>query len=93
MLKGVYKEIICVKIKDNRLYESAFFVLKGSEQDKKASKISSKELAFEANRILCEEGVKRVTKKGKRARKILFPLLFLILGAIIGFFFAILLLL
>lgn len=83
MLKGVYKEIISVKIEDNRLYESAFFVLKKSVREEKST--NDHDLTFEANRILCENGIRLPKKKKKYCKNILFSLLFITLGAIIGF--------
>ena len=83
MLKGVYKEIVSVKIDDNRLYESAFFILKKDVSGDKNK--STDDLMFEANRILCENGVKSVRKKKKLYKKILFSALCVIIGAVLGF--------
>ena len=85
MIKGIYKEFITVKLKNNPLYEEAIFVLKQNTKEK--SKQKNKDLVFEANRILCENGVKRPKRKTKIARKIIFSLLLVLLGAIIGFIF------
>lgn len=85
MIKGIYKEFITVKLKNNPLYEEAIFVLKQNTKEK--SKQKSKDLVFEANRILCENGVKRPKRKTKIAKKIIFSLLLVLLGAIIGFIF------
>lgn len=85
MIKGIYKEFITVKLKNNPLYEEAIFVLKQNSKEK--SKQKSKDLVFEANRILCENGVKRPKRKTKIAKKIIFSLLLVLLGAIIGFIF------
>jgi hypothetical protein len=85
MIKGIYKEFITVKLKNNPLYEEAIFVLKQNTKEK--SKQKNKDLVFEANRILCENGVKRPKRKTKIAKKIIFSLLLVLLGAIIGFIF------
>ena len=84
MLKGVYKEIISVKIDGNRLYEGAFFILKKGINKEKIK--TDDDLMFEVNRILCENGVKNVKNKKKIYKKILFSILLVIIGAILGFF-------
>lgn len=81
MLKGIYKEFITVKIPQNPLYEEAIFILKAP----KKSKESKKDMLFEANRILCEQGIKPLKRKKKRLLSILFSILFLILGVFLGF--------
>lgn len=78
MLKGIYKEFITVKINDNPLYEEAFFVLKSSSEPKK----SKKDMLFEANRILCEKGVRAPRKR----KKILFSALLFTITLFIGIF-------
>ena len=87
MLKGIYKEFITVKISENPLYEEAVFILKNP----KKAKQSNKDMLFEANRILCEQGIKPLKKKKKRLLLILFSILFLILGMLLGFLCAFLL--
>ena len=87
MLKGICKEFITVKISGNPLYEEAIFVLKNPVQSKK----EKKDMLFEANRILCENGVKPFKKKKKRLIFILFSIAFLFFGAILGFILAFLL--
>ena len=86
MLKGVYKEFITVKIKDNPIYDEAIFVLKRDEKTNKSGKKNKNDddMIFEANRILCEQGVKRLRKRGKLFKKILFPTVLLILGGAFG---------
>lgn len=80
MLRGIYREFVTVKIKNHRLYEEAVFVLK----DTKRKPPARDELIFEANRILCENGIKAPQKRKKLLRKLLFSSILLILGAIIG---------
>lgn len=81
MLKGICKEFVTVKIKDNPLYDEAIFILKHS-QDPKGSK---EDMLFEANRILCQNGVKKPKRRKKVLIFLLFSLLFLFLGIFIGF--------
>ena len=83
MIKGIYKEIITVKIKNNPLYDEAIFILK--QDTPKPSKQKNKDLCFEANRILCENGVKRIKKRTKIAKKLIFSVILVLLGAFIGF--------
>lgn len=83
MIKGVYKEFISVRITDNPMYDEAIFILKPTHR---ASKKSSKhsDMIFEANRILCEQGVKKPRKRFKVLKRILFSTLLLLLGAFSG---------
>lgn len=83
MLKGIYKEFITVKISENHLYEEAIFILK--KPKKEAS--DKKDMIFEANRILCENGIKPLKKK-KGKKRLIFILFFistLFLGIFLGF--------
>ena len=81
MLKGICKEFVTVKIKDNKLYEEAIFILKTSQP----TKSSKEDMLFEANRILCQANIKKPRKKRKTLFFFSFSFLFLILGAFIGF--------
>lgn len=80
MLKGICKQFITVKIKNHKLYEEAIFVLK----DNKQKLLNDSELVFEANRILCENGIKSPQKRRKRLKKLLFSSILLLSGALIG---------
>lgn len=80
MLKGIYKEYITVKITDNPLYEEAIFILKSLPSDKK----SKKDMLFEANRILCEKGVKKPRKRKKIFLMTLFSIILLSIGIFVG---------
>ena len=86
MIKGIYKEFITVRIKDNPLYEEAIFVLKRSNgADVKGKKRKQRDdMMFEANRILCEQGVKKPKKRFKALKKVLFSVFFLLLGGFSG---------
>lgn len=84
MIKGVYKEFITVKIKDNPIYEEAIFVLNRSSNSKKEKNDANKDLLFEANRILCEQGVKKPRKRRRILKKILISTILLLLGGISG---------
>ena len=86
MLKGICKEFITVKISENPLYEEAIFILKNSNPQK-----DKKDMLFEANRILCENGVKPLRRKRKKLIFILFSISFLFFGALLGFICAFLL--
>ena len=81
MLKGIYKEFITVKITENPLYEEAIFILKNPDSGRK----NKKDMLFEANRILCENGIKPLRKKRKKLIFILFSISFLFFGALLGF--------
>ena len=80
MLKGIYKEFITVKLNDNPIYEEALFILKRTEKKTK----NNTELSFEANRILCECGIKKPRKRFKILKKVCFSSFFLLLGIFSG---------
>lgn len=80
MLKGIYKEFITVKITDNPLYEEAIFILKCSNSKQK----TKKDMIFEANRILCEKGVKKPRKRKKIFLMTLFSIILLSIGIFVG---------
>ena len=85
MIKGVYKEFVTVKIKDNPIYDEAIFILKRRSEPKAKKRGKNDDaLLFEANRILCEEGVKKPRKRFKALKKILFSTFFFVLGGSIG---------
>ena len=86
MVKGIYKEFITVKIKDNPLYEEAIFVLKRSPDSiaKGKKRKTRDDMTFEANRILCEQGIKKPKKRFKALKKVLFSVVFLLLGGFSG---------
>ena len=86
MIKGVYKEFITVKIKDNPIYEEAIFILNCASSSGNSSKKDNtrENLLFEANRILCEQGVKKPRRRRKIFKKILFSVLLLLLGGFSG---------
>ena len=81
MIKGVYKEFITVKIKSNPIYDEAIFILKRPYKGKRKEK---SDMAFEANRILCEEGIKQPKKRRRLLRRLAFSSGFTLFGAIIG---------
>lgn len=83
MLKGIYKEFITVKIKNNPAYDEAIFILKKENSTAKKRK-SNSDLLFEANRILCENGIKKPRKRFKIFKKILFSSILLLLGGFSG---------
>ena len=89
MVKGIYKEFVTVKIKDNPIYEEAIFVLRRVENEGAREKRGKRgkgdtDMLFEANRILCEQGVKKPRKRGRILKRILFSAILLILGGISG---------
>ena len=86
MVKGICKEFVTVKIKDNPIYDEAIFVLKRKDGVCKIGKSRKNEgdMLFEANRILCEQGVKRLRKRGRTLKLILLSSLLLILGGASG---------
>ena len=87
MLKGICKEFITVKIPNNPLYDEAIFVLKSSTSSQK----NAEDMSFEANRILCQSGVKNPKKRKRVLFSILFSAFFFVLGTISGFIVGLLL--
>lgn len=83
MLKGVYKEFITVKLKNSQLYDEAIFIMKRTE-DVSVKNNKKTDLLFEANRILCEQNVKKPRKKLKIFKKVLFSSILLLLGGFSG---------
>lgn len=81
MIKGVCKEFIAVRIKSNPLYDEAIFILK---QPYKKSKKEKRDMAFEANRILCEQGIKKPKQKSRILKSLAFSLGFTLFGASVG---------
>ena len=83
MVKGINKQMIVLKLDNNRLYDSACFVLKN---DVKQQKEAQKDMLYEANRILSEMEIKKVRprRRGFFRRALLWLFVFL-LGAAIGF--------
>ena len=81
MLKGIYKEFVTVKLKNNALYDEAIFIMKRSENERNKS---NPNLIFEANRILCEQNVIKPRKRLKLLKKVLFSSILLLLGGLSG---------
>lgn len=81
MLKGVYKEFITVKIKSNPIYDEAIFILKPIPKNKSKK---NTDLLFEANRILCEQEIKKPRKRHKILKKVCASTFLLLLGGISG---------
>ena len=80
MLKGIYKEFVTVKISGNPVYDEAIFIMKRAKGDK----IPNHDLIFEANRILCEQEIKKPRKRGKILKRVVFSSILLLLGGICG---------
>lgn len=81
MIKGVYKEFISVKIKSNPLYDEAIFILK---HPYKSGRKEKSDMAFEANRILCDQGIKQPRKRKRFLKGLAISSGFTLFGAIIG---------
>ena len=80
MIKGIYKEFVTVKITNNPIYDEAIFIMKrASGENKKKT-----DLIFEANRILCEQEIKKPRKKRKILKKVIFSSILLLLGGLCG---------
>ena len=87
MIKGVNKQMIVLKLDNNRLYDSACFVLRNDVDRKKSEE---KDMLGEANRILAEMDIKRPRRSGRGGfRRFLFSVALLVIGAVIGFVIAI----
>ena len=82
MIKGVYKEFITVKLKNNPHYDEAIFIMKREEKNKNDK--NSPDLLFEANRILCEQNVQPPRKRRRIIKKMLFSSILLLLGGFSG---------
>ena len=80
MLKGIYKEFVTVKISDNPIYDEAIFIMKRARKSKNADR----DLIFEANRILCEQEIKKPRKRCRVIKKIVFSSILLLLGGACG---------
>lgn len=80
MIKGIYKEFVTVKLSSNPVYEEAIFIIKRTANEKK----SKNDLLFEANRILCEQEIKKPRKRCKILKKVFFSSILLILGGVSG---------
>ncbi len=83
MIKGINKQMVVLRLENNRLYDSACFVLRS---DVKQKKQEEKDMLAEANRILAEMDIKR-PRGGTRGRfrRFLWSVALLVIGVIIGF--------
>ena len=83
MVKGVNKQMIVLKLENNRLYESACFLLRSDVEQKRREE---RDMLGEANRILAEMDIKK-PKRATRGgfRRFLGALLLMLLGAALGF--------
>jgi hypothetical protein len=83
MIKGINKQMIVLKLENNRLYESACFLLRADTQRKKQEE---GDMLSEANRILAEMDIKK-PKRATRGgfRRFLGAVLLVLLGAALGF--------
>ncbi len=83
MIKGINKQMIVLKLENNRLYESACFMLRS---DVKQRREEEKDMLSEANRILSEMEIKRPrsTKRGG-FRRFLWSAMLMVIGVAIGF--------
>ena len=83
MIKGINKQMIVLKLEDNRLYDSACFVLR---TDVERRKQEERDMLTEANRILAQMDIKKPKKATRGAfRRFLGGFLLLTVGAAIGF--------
>ena len=83
MVKGLNKQMIILRLDDNRIYESACFILKNEVTHKKETE---KDMLAEANRLLGEMDLGRVRARKRRGfGKFLLWLMVFLLGAIMGF--------
>ena len=82
MVKGVNKQMIVLRIDDNRIYESACFVLKNEINHTKETK---KDMLNEANRLLSQMDIKARPKKRRVFWRVALPIVIFALGAVAGF--------
>ncbi len=78
MLKGAQKRMIVVKTQDSRIFEEAYFVMRGEPS------VSNTDIVSEANKIIESSGEKRNEKKKRSAAEALIPLFTFIAGSIAG---------
>ena len=83
MVKGLNKQMIILRLDDNRIYESACFILKNEVTHKKETE---KDMLAEANRLLGEMELGRARSRKRRGfgRFLLWLAVFL-LGGVAGF--------
>ena len=83
MIKGINKQMVVLKLENNKLYEQVCFVLRN---DVKQKKQEEKDMLSEANRILAEMDIKRPRRMGRGGfRRFLWSAATLVAGAAIGF--------
>lgn len=82
MVKGINKQMIVLKMDNNRLYDSACFILKNEVQ---AGKETRKDMLYEANRILSEMELGKSRRRRGAFKRFLLRALLVLIGALIGF--------
>lgn len=83
MVKGVNKQMIMLKLENNRLYESVCFILRTDVERKKQEE---RDMLGEANRILAEMDIKKPKHNGRGGfRRFVWSVAMLVIGAAVGF--------
>ena len=83
MVKGINRQMVVVKLDGSGVFESACFILR--REAKNQSEVS-KDILYEANRILAQMDTKRAKPRRKSfLGRLIFGLAILVLGIIIGF--------
>ena len=83
MLKGTQRRMVEVKLKDNKIYESACFIFRQGVGSEKKSEV---ELVEEARRIITSLDPSRSAKVKQKISVVVLSLLVFTVGACAGFF-------
>ncbi len=78
MIKGAQKRMIVVKTASSRIFEEAYFVMRGE------SSATENDMVSEANKIIENCGSGRREKKSKRAEVFLLPIVMFMSGSALG---------
>ncbi len=83
MIKGINKQMVVLKLDNNRLYEKACFVLRTDVKEKRQEE---KDMLLEANRILEQMEIKRPRSMRRGGfRRFLWSAAMLLIGIAAGF--------
>ncbi len=78
MIKGAQKRMIVVKTADSRMFEEAYFVMRGEVS------IPEGDMVAEANRIIEDCQIKRAERAKRRSSAILIPICSFLGGNVLG---------
>jgi pilus assembly protein TadC len=87
MVKGIQRRFVEMKLSGSKAFESAYFILRQSSE---AEKRSESELIDEARRIVGTLEPQKRKNAGKLIGRLLLSLLFVVIGAVVGFLLSLL---